>query len=332
MIRANSIAETEIASDADFRAAVEAVDPSLLAFDSLGTLQVNLGNLCNHNCAHCHVKAGPNGSNIMPMSVMIRVIDFAANCTNLTVDLTGGSPELNPDFKFLLDGLSRNVRRLMVRTNLTVFFEPGLEWVPKWYADHGVVIVASLPCYTRQNVDKQRGDGVFDRSIESIRRLNDLGYGGERLELNLVYNPGAGFLPGAQQQLEADYKKHLRDEFGIVFNRLFTITNAPIGRFKDYLEANGGLKQYLKLLADNFNPDAAAGIMCRTLVSVDYRGVAYNCDFNQALDLPLTDAGGKTVTIDSIRQALGSDLGIITGPHCFCCTAGAGSSCTGSLV
>jgi radical SAM/Cys-rich protein len=220
----------------------------------------------------------------------------------------------------------------MVRTNLTVFFEPGLDWVPRWYRDHCALVIGSLPCYTQENVDKQRGPGVFHKSIKAIRLLNDLGYGRqENLELNLVYNPGGDFLPGPQQELEADYKKQLR-RYGICFNRLYTITNAPIGRFRQYLEANGRLEHYLRLLVENFNPTAAQNIMCRNLVSVDYTGILYNCDFNQALGLPVIDAAGNTVAIDQLEDVLSEGLEIITGEHCFCCTAGAGSSCTGSLV
>jgi radical SAM/Cys-rich protein len=220
----------------------------------------------------------------------------------------------------------------MTRTNLTVFFENGLEWVPKWYRDHKVVIIASLPCYTEGNVDKQRGKGTFKRSIEAIKMLNSLGYGEGNLELDLVYNPGGEFLPGPQKELEADYKERLFEEYGVRFNSLFTITNAPIGRFKQYLEANGKLREYLDLLVRSFNADTAKGIMCRQLLSVDWRGVIYNCDFNQALDMAIMDSNGRCVTIDSVEDLLGGEIEIVTGEHCFCCTAGAGSSCRGSVV
>jgi radical SAM/Cys-rich protein len=269
----------------------------------------------------------------MSKDVMSKTIDFLRKHRGLTVDMTGGCPELNPDFEFFVEHVCRLARRLMVRTNLTVFDEAGLGWVPRWYRDHNVVLIASLPCYTEGNVDKQRGESVFARSIAVLKMLNGLGYGcDDGLELDLVYNPGGQFLPGPQEQLEADYKRELGGKYGVRFNRLFTITNAPIGRFRQYLEANGQLKQYLQLLVENFNPDAAQNIMCRSLLSVDYKGVLYNCDFNQALGLAVVDAKGKSVTIDRLENVLSQSLEIITGEHCFCCTAGAGSSCTGALV
>jgi radical SAM/Cys-rich protein len=318
---------------ADFKKAITDVNPRLLRFDELQTLQVNLGNRCNQNCAHCHVQAGPTGKKIMSKPVMHKIIDFLKNHPGLCVDATGGCPELNPDFRFFADSVCKWVSRLMVRTNFTVLFEPGLEWVPRWYRDHKVVVIGSLPCYTGENVDKQRGPNAFSRSIRAMQMLNELGYGRDSdLELDLVYNPGGDFLPGPQEKLEADYKSQLNEKYGIAFNKLFTITNAPIGRFKQYLEANGLLEHYLKLLVEKFNPGAAENIMCRSLVSVDYRGIMYNCDFNQALDLPLIDSKGNTVTIEHLDDVLSEGLEIITGEHCFCCTAGAGSSCTGSLV
>ncbi len=316
-----------------FENEIERIRPGLLQLDRLKTLQVNLGNVCNQRCRHCHVQAGPDGRRIMTRPVMRKIVDFLQNHPGLCLDMTGGCPELNPDFRFLLEKTCGLVDRMMVRTNLTVFFEPGIDWVCRWYRDHGVVVVGSLPCYTQQNVDAQRGRGVFDRSIEAMRLLNGLGYGkDDRLELDLVYNPAGEFLPGSQATLEADYKKRLHDDYGVVFTRLFTITNAPIGRFRQHLQANGGLEKYLKLLVDNFNPDAIENIMCRSLVSIDYRGIAYNCDFNQALNLPIVDGHGNVVTIDTLSRALGGTIKIIADSHCYCCTAGVGSSCTGALV
>jgi radical SAM/Cys-rich protein len=260
------------------------------------------------------------------------IVLFLRSNRGLVVDVTGGCPEMNPDFKFFVDSVYPYASKIMTRTNLTVFFEAGLGWVPQWYREHGVTIIASLPCYTEGNVDGQRGKGVFDKSIEAIKMLNGLGYGGGDLELNLVYNPGGSFLAGDQGQLESDYKQHLWEEHGIVFDRLFTITNAPIGRFKQYLEANGGLEDYMDLLVENFNPAAAGNIMCRSLVSVSFKGVVYNCDFNQAIDLPMVDCDGEIVTIDTLGAAMRGDMEIITGRHCFCCTAGAGSSCMGTIA
>lgn len=315
-----------------FNQILSSTDPSLLSFDNLQTLQVNLGNRCNQNCVHCHVQAGPDGQKIMPREVMKKIIDFTNGHPGLCIDITGGCPELNPDFRFFAEGICDSACPLMVRTNLTVFFEPGLEWVPQWYRDHRAVVIGSLPCYTRENVNQQRGPEAFGRSIRAMRLLNDLGYGCEpKLELNLVYNPGGDFLPGPQEQLEADYKRELNEEYGVRFNKLFTVTNAPIGRFRQYLEANGRLRQYLQLLVENFNCEAAQNIMCRRLVSVDYRGILYNCDFNQAIDLPITNGDGAA-TIEELDSILCERCEIVTGEHCFCCTAGAGSSCTGSLV
>ncbi|MHC4118621.1 MAG: arsenosugar biosynthesis radical SAM (seleno)protein ArsS [Planctomycetota bacterium] len=317
----------------DFRKELERVDPRLLRLDRLQTLQVNLGNRCNQSCAHCHVQASPDGTKIMPKDVMRKIIDFLRLRGGLTVDVTGGCPELNPDFKFFIDSLCAVAENVIVRTNLTVFFEPGMSWIPNWYAEKQVVLMVSLPCYTAENVDAQRGSGVFEKSIAALRLLNDVGYGvDDRLEMNLVYNPGGYFLPGTQDKLEADYTRELYEKYGIRFNKLLTITNAPVGRFKQRLEANGQLDQYQRLLVENFNPDAAENIMCRTLISIDYTGTAYNCDFNQALGLPIIDSRGDTVSIERLQQALEEGIEVITGDHCFSCTAGAGSSCTGSLV
>jgi len=318
---------------ADFKATIENVNPKALVFDRLETLQVNLGNRCNQSCAHCHIGGGPEGGKLMGRPVMEKIIGFLRNHRGLCVDITGGCPELNPDFRFFISALCGLVSRLMVRTNLTVLLEPEQEWAPGWYSENKVALVASLPCYTESNVDKQRGDGVFQKSITALKMLNGLGYGSnEGLELNLVYNPGDGFLPGAQEGLEADYKRELKDKYGISFNQLFTITNAPIGRFRQYLEANGQLQRYLRLLVEKFNPDAADNIMCRRLVSVDYKGVLYNCDFNQALGLPIIDSNGTVATIEQLDEILSGEMKIITGEHCFCCTAGAGSSCTGAIA
>jgi len=317
----------------DFRETVENLNPHLLRLDTLRTLQVNLGNKCNQTCVHCHVQAGPAGTKIMSRQTMTRIIDFLENHRGLIVDMTGGCPELNPDFKFFIEKICDLTSHLTARTNLTVFFEQGLDWVPQWYSKHKVALIASLPCYTESNVDKQRGSGVFEKSIAALKKLNKLGYGvDEQFELDLVYNPGGNFLPSPQEKLEADYRKQLSENHGVKFSKLFTITNAPIGRFRQYLESNGQLEQYLQLLAENFNPQAAEHIMCRNLISVDYRGILYNCDFNQALDLPIINDNRDVLTIEQLGDYLSAGFNIITAEHCFCCTAGAGSSCTGSLV
>jgi len=315
----------------DFKERVASVDPRFSCFDKLQTLQVNLGNMCNQCCQHCHIEASPTGNRIMRRDVMEKIINFLRNQEGITLDLTGGCPELHPDFKFFVEETRKLTSRLTVRTNLTVLLEEGKDWIPQWYKDNQVVVIASMPCYTKENVDKQRGDGVYEKSIEVLKKLNELGYG-DSLELNLVYNPGGDFLPSPQRELEMDYKRELSQNYGLRFHSLFTITNAPIGRFKNYLKANGLLEQYNQLLADSFNPDAAKDIMCRTLISVDWRGVLYNCDFNQALGLPVRNEDGEILEIDDIQHAIQSGAEIIVAEHCYCCTAGAGSSCTGILV
>ncbi len=320
-------------SNLDFREKVEKINPQFMRCNKLQTLDINVGNICNQQCEHCHVQAGPNGKKLMSREFVLGVIDFLRKHGQLNVDITGGCPELNPEFRFFVENVYTLAARLIVRTNLTVFFEQGLDWVPKWYRDHNVVLMVSMPCYMESNVDQQRGIGVFEKSIMALKLLNKLGYGFEEgAELNLVYNPMDDFLPISQQKLEDDYKRELGRKYGIRFNNLFTITNAPIGRFKQYLEVNGRFEKYDQLLEDNFNAEAAENIMCRDLVSVDYRGVVYNCDFNQALGLPIIDNAGISVTIDKLEDILSTGLEIITDRHCFCCTAGAGSSCTGSLV
>ena len=249
---------------------------------------------------------------------MEKIIVFLRSHPNLCVDITGGCPELNPDFKFFVESIVGLTPSIMVRTNLTVFFEPGLSWIPQWYRKNKIILIASLPCYTNENVDSQRGCGVFEKSITAIKLLNELGYSSDdQLQLNLVYNPGTDFLPGPQTQLEANYKKELSEKYGLAFNNLFTITNAPIGRFRQYLESNGKLEQYLQLLVKNFNSDAAKNIMCRNLLSVDYNGIVYNCDFNQVLNLPIRNNSSNPITIEQLNNVLQQNIEIITDKHCF---------------
>lgn len=315
----------------DFRNRVESVDSRFLSFDKLKTLQVNLGNVCNQSCQHCHVGASPAGKRVMRREVMEKIIELLGAHTGITLDITGGCPELHPDFKSFVEECRRFTPRLMVRTNLTVLLEQGKGWIPQWYRDNQVVLVASLPCYTKENVDAQRGQGVFEKSIEALRRLNEVGYGHTQ-ELDLVYNPGGATLPGSQSELEKDYRRELFQNHGLRFHNLFTITNAPIGQFRNHLKATGLLERYTQLLADSFNPGAAASLMCRCLISVDWQGVLYNCDFNQALGLPIRNGTGRILTIDDGPEAFQCGHEITVAEHCYCCTAGAGSSCTGSLV
>jgi radical SAM/Cys-rich protein len=294
------------------------------------TLQVNVGKLCNQACHHCHVEAGPKRTEIMPREVAARVVEVVAGNPGIaTVDLTGGAPELNPHFRWLVDEIRRLGRHVIDRCNLTVLFEPGLEDLAVFLAERDVEIIASLPCYSERNVEEQRGHGVFARSIAALRRLNALGYGtGAARKLNLVYNPNGAFLPPPQATLEARYKDELAQHFGVTFDRLFTITNLPIARYADYLDAQGKYDAYMSLLVTHMNPAAVAGLMCRSLISVGWDGKLYDCDFNQMLELPLPAAK----TIFDLESTDLEGQPIATASHCFGCTAGAGSSCGGSLV
>lgn len=316
---------------AAFKERLRAINPIYSKFDTLQTLQVNLGNLCNLSCRHCHVGASPQGDRIMGKEVMAKIAGFLSRREGITLDITGGCPELNPHFRYLVAATAGLSPRRLVRSNLTIVTEPGMEWLPGFYREQNLTIIASLPCYLEENVDRQRGEGVYARSIAALRQLNGVGYGDE-LELNLVYNPGGDFVPGSQRELEAAYKKELLERHGIRFNNLYTITNAPIGRFREYLEAKGTYMRYLNLLATSFNPDAAGSIMCRTLVSVDWKGFLYNCDFNQASGLPITGEEGGLLKIDDLEEAAKSGNELFLAQHCYCCTAGEGSSCTGALT
>jgi len=313
-----------------FAKVMTGVDPALLTFDKLLTLQVNLGNLCNQKCEHCHLQAGPEGEKAMDKQTVDRVVGILRERPGVILDVTGGCPELNPNFRYLLERASGLVRRLMVRTNLSVLLEPGMDWLPEFYHENSVVLIGSMPCYTQANVAIQRGDGVYDKSIAALKLLNQIGYG-DLHELNLVYNPGADALPGAQDDLERDYKQRLEDDHGIRFSNLFTITNAPLGRFKQALENTGRFAGYMKLLEDSFNPQAAPGIMCRSLISVDWQGKVYDCDFNQALGSAIS-RDGRELSLEDIEAASAAGREITVDDHCFCCTAGAGSSCGGSLA
>lgn len=298
------------------------------------TLQVNVGKLCNQACHHCHVDAGPKRTEMMTSETAARVIYLLAASRGIeTIDLTGGAPELNSNFRFLVEQSRALGRQVIVRCNLTVLFAPGMmEWLPEFYRDNRVRLICSLPCYTAENVELQRGRGVFEKSIEALRLLNRLGYGRGELVLDLVYNPVGPALPPAQADLEARYREELSVKMGIEFNQLLTITNMPIRRFADQLHRWGRFDEYMGLLVNHFNPSTVAGLMCRTLVSVGWEGGLYDCDFNQMLELPLRiDGRAKTISdIDDLASLEGA--AIRTGGHCFGCTAGAGSSCGGALA
>ncbi len=301
--------------------------------DPIRSLQVNVGKRCDLACHHCHVEAGPKRTEEMDRRTAARVIELLAEAPAVTtLDVTGGAPELNPHFRFLVGEAHALGRQVIDRCNLTVLFEPGQEDTAAFLAESGVKVVASLPCYTRERVDAQRGRRVFERSIEALRLLNDLGYArpGRGLELDLVYNPQGPSLPPAQAQLEEDYRRELRELFGIEFDRLATITNMPIKRFAHALKRDGRTSEYMSLLVNHFNPETLSALMCRALVSVGWNGELYDCDFNQMLELPL---GGRARTVWDVGSL--SDLQgerIATDSHCFGCTAGSGSSCGGTLV
>lgn len=299
---------------------------------SLETLQVNIGKRCNQACFHCHVESSPTRTENMELSTVDRLLDLLAREDSVrTVDITGGAPELNPHFRHFVRSIVAMGKEVIDRCNLTVLFEPGQEDTASFLAEQGVQVVASLPCYLQDNVDAQRGKGVFDKSIRALQQLNALGYGvsGSGLLLHLVYNPVGEHLPPPQAALQADYHEYLLEHFQIVFNQLFTITNMPIKRYRKMLERQGSLQEYMQLLLHHFNADALTGVMCRQLVSVGWDGQVYDCDFNQMLDMPI---GGVSRSIWDVDRL--SDFGskIAVGDHCFGCTAGAGSSCTGALL
>jgi len=295
------------------------------------TIQVNLGLVCNLSCRHCHVEASPHRNESMTWETMQSLLRLTEALPEARVDLTGGAPELNPNFRPLLDALVEQGHQVQVRTNLTVFFEAGQGDTPEFLADRGVHLVASLPCYLDDNVDKQRGGGVYKRSVAALRRLNSLGYGRQPgLPLNLVYNPGGAFLPPDQATLEDAYRRELRERFDVEFTRLLTITNMPMGRFLSDLQRDGQDEDYKHLLEDSFNQSTIDGLMCRHQICIAWDGTLSDCDFNSALGLSL--AGNLPRHIDQLDPSALEGRPIVTGEHCFGCTAGCGSSCGGALV
>jgi radical SAM/Cys-rich protein len=296
------------------------------------TLQINVGKRCNQVCKHCHVDAGPHRSESMSSETATRIVRLLQQSPDVhTLDITGGAPELNPNFRLLVREARALNLHVMDRCNLTVLHLPGQGDTAEFLAENQVEIVASLPCYGSKNVDLQRGNGVFNQSIEALQNLNKLGYGSTDtgLQLNLVYNPIGPSLPPDQARLEADYRTRLTEDFGVHFNHLYTITNMPIQRFAGDLERKGLWHQYMSLLVENFNPSAVSTVMCRDLLSVSWKGELFDCDFNQMLDLSTPSTCATIWDIDSL-QSFDNDP-IATGPHCFGCTAGAGSSCGGAL-
>ena len=294
-------------------------------------VQVNIGKKCDLACHHCHVEAGPKNPDNMTADTADRLMQLLSDAPDVeTVDITGGAPELNPNFRRLCQHARSLGKTVYDRSNLTVFHEKGQEDTPQFLADNGITVIASLPCYTSDRVEEQRGKGVFDKSIRSLQMLNALGYGEPGgLELNLVYNPVGAHLPPPQATLEEEYRAHLNEHFGIRFNALFTITNMPIKRYRHFLERENQLDDYMRLLVENFNVRAAEGVMCADMLSVGFDGQLYDCDFNQMLDIPVA---GRAMTLWSIPSLSAVPAGIAFDNHCYGCTAGAGSSCGGALL
>jgi radical SAM/Cys-rich protein len=313
---------------------LEVSDFPAIRRERLETLQVNLGYKCNQTCVHCHVNAGPTRTEQMDRQTMHAVLRYLEASGVGTLDITGGAPELNPHFRELVKRARALGAHVIDRCNLTILEEPGQDDLADFLAGQGVEIIASLPCYTEELVDRQRGKGVYETSIRALRRLNALGYGieGSGLALNLVYNPQGASLPPAQEKLEADYKRVLGERFGIRFNRLYTLANMPIARFGSTLISKGQFNAYMKLLRESFRKENLEAVMCRSLISVDWQGYVYDCDFNQMLGLPLRVAGRPRV---KLADLIGRDLAgnpIAVKDHCFGCTAGQGSSCGGALA
>lgn len=322
------------AASGAFAAHLAAQNLAPLARAAADTLQFNVGKRCDLACHHCHVEAGPKRTEAAGETLARRVLYVLQQNPQLhTLDLTGGAPEMNPHFRMLVQGARALGRRVIDRCNLTILFHKEQQGTAEFLAAEGVEVVASLPCYTRENVDAQRGKRTFERSIKGLQWLNKLGYAAHaesELQLHLVYNPLGAFLPAPQEQLEADYRRELHELFGIRFNRLYTLANMPIKRFARELSRRGESAAYLSLLVNHFNAATVPELMCRNTISVDYKGALYDCDFNQALEIPPA-AGPKTLfELESVEELHG--LPIATAAHCFGCTAGAGSSCGGALA
>jgi radical SAM/Cys-rich protein len=302
-------------------------------------LQLNIGKKCNQTCAHCHVNAGPSRTEVMSRDTIDRALEWLQQSDIETVDITGGAPELNPHFRYLVEQIrdtktrNRVQRRVMDRCNLTVLFEPGQDDLAAFLAQHEVEVVASLPCYNFENVELQRGVGVFDKSIRALQLLNSLGYGRDpKLLLHLVYNPVGAMLPGAQQELEAAYKRELQQHFGIVFNNLYALANVPIARFANWLKLQKQWDEYSNLLVESFNPHAVDGLMCRDTINVGWRGEVYDCDFNGMLGMQWRNDEQKPLFLWDVSPEATEQRTVATAQHCFACTAGAGSSCGGATT
>ena len=305
---------------------------SSLTRGELTTLQVNMGNLCNQSCLHCHIEASPKGEKRMSKKVVDDILFFLAKYKIQTLDITGGAPELNPNFDYFVKRARPLVEKIIIRSNLTVLFEKDKEYLPKFFKENRVHLICSLPCYLKENIEYQRGKGVFKKSITALRLLNKAGFSKVNgLNLDLVYNPKGAYLPPDQERLEKDYKRVLKKQYKIDFNRLITITNVPIKRFREYLDSMGEYEKYFNLLKDNFNPLILDNLMCRSFLSVGFDGKVYDCDFNQALSLALKDNSKNFLTIDKFDPEDLEGREIVIDEHCLSCAAGSGSSCQGAL-
>jgi radical SAM/Cys-rich protein len=316
-------------SPVDFYQKLKSIDLDLFS-EKVDVLQVNVGKLCNQACKHCHVDAGPNRTEIIARATIDACLGVLRKYQISTLDITGGAPELIPDFRYFAQEARRAGAKVIVRHNLTVMFEKDQTDLPDFFAANDIEVVSSLPYFLAQQTDAQRGNGVFDKSIEALRKLNAAGYGrDENLVLNLVYNPVGAFLPPAQAAVEADFRRELTNRYGITFNNLFTITNMPIARYLDWLRRSRNEESYMQKLVGAFNPATVSGLMCRKMISVDWRGRLFDCDFNQMLDLPVSPESSRTIFDFDLNNLAVRQIAVAN--HCFGCTAGAGSSCGGQV-
>ena len=329
-----SILENRLKDSVRFKDKLKEIGMFPLKPWEISIFQINVGKMCNQTCSHCHVDAGPDREEIMTQETMLQCIAAIRQGPFTTIDLTGGAPEKNPDFRWFIELLRNEFPDLeiIVRSNLTIINESEEYFdLPEFFAKHKLTVISSLPCYTQDNVDQQRGRGVYERSIAALKKLNEAGYGKEnsKLKLHLVYNPGGTSLPGSQTGLQNDYKSELWDRHNIVFNNLYTITNIPINRFLNFLVIKGKYEKYMQTLIDNFNPSTAMTVMCRDTISIGWDGFIYDCDFNQQLDLTVEETAPQHIKDFDYKRI--SDREIVLGQHCYGCTAGEGSSCQGAL-
>ncbi len=316
-----------------FEEKLEEIDLFPLKPTGIEIFQMNVGYMCNMTCKHCHVDAGPDRDEVMTKETFEHCLEALRNSEVETVDLTGGAPEMNPHFRWFVEEASKLGKHIIVRSNLTILTTaPKYQALPEFFAEHGVEVTCSLPFYSKSRTDRQRGEGTYDKSVEALKKLNEIGYGKEDtgLELNLVYNPAGAFLPGDQESLEKEFKRELDRKHGITFNNLYTITNLPISRYLNFLLESGNLEEYMDRLITSFNPAAARGVMCRDTVSIGWDGTLYDCDFNQMLEMPVSDEAPQHIS--EWNELKLNNRQIKVNQHCFGCTAGAGSSCGGATA